>query len=85
MDVLCPEVAALFGDTIYATASFGATKPAPKAYLRCVEAQGVSPAETFFIDDVETNVTGALHAGLQAYEFTGAAALSLELAARGLN
>jgi FMN phosphatase YigB (HAD superfamily) len=85
MDTLCPEVAALFGDTIHATASFGATKPAPEAYLRCVEALGVPAAETFFIDDVEANVTGALRAGLQACEFTSAPALSAELAARGLN
>lgn len=84
MDRLCPEVAALFGDTIHATASFGATKPAPQAYLRCVEALSVSPGETLFIDDVEANVVGALRAGLQAYEFTDAAALALELEAREL-
>ncbi|MGJ7509300.1 HAD family hydrolase [Variovorax sp. GT1P44] len=85
MDTLCPEVASLFGEAIFATASFGATKPAPQAYLRCLEALGVPAAETFFIDDVEANVTGALDAGLQACEFTSAAALSAELAARGLD
>ncbi|MDM0075387.1 HAD family phosphatase [Variovorax sp. J2P1-59] len=81
---LCPEVAALFGNAIHTTAEFGATKPAPEAYLRCVEALGVSPGETFFIDDVESNVAGALRAGLQAYEFANAAGLALELKLRGL-
>jgi putative hydrolase of the HAD superfamily len=84
MDRLCPEVAALFGDTIHATASFGATKPAPAAYLGCLGALGVTPAGTFFIDDAEPNVTGAIGAGLQAYEFTGADALAKELGSRGL-
>ncbi len=84
MDRLCPEVAALFGDTIHATASFGVTKPAPAAYLDCLAALGATPAGTFFIDDAEPNVTGAIQAGLQAYEFAGADALAKELGSRGL-
>jgi FMN phosphatase YigB (HAD superfamily) len=41
---------------------------------------GVAPAEAFFIDDVEANVTGAIEAGLRAYRFTGNEALARELA-----
>jgi glucose-1-phosphatase len=81
---LNPAVATLFGSDVYATASFGATKPAAQAYLRCVEKLGVSAAETFFIDDTDANVTGALNAGLPAYKFVSSDALSDELERRGL-
>ncbi len=80
---LNPAVATLFGPDVYATASFGATKPAAQAYLRCVATLGVSAAETFFIDDTDANVTGALNAGLLAYKFVSADALSDELERRG--
>jgi glucose-1-phosphatase len=81
---LNPPVARLFGSHVYATASFGAAKPAAQAYLRCLEALGVSAAETLFIDDSDANVTGAIDAGLQAYKFVDADALSAELTRRQL-
>jgi putative hydrolase of the HAD superfamily len=84
MDRACPEVAELFGGAIYGTASFGATKPAPEAYLGCLKALDVAPGAAFFIDDVALNVTGALQAGLEAYEFSSADALAQELRTRGL-
>ncbi|MBT2300876.1 HAD family phosphatase [Variovorax paradoxus] len=82
---VCPEVGELFDEgTILSTASYGATKPAPQAYLRCLEELGTTPAGTLFIDDVDSNVAGAIQAGLQAYKFIDTEALAQELAARGL-
>lgn len=76
----CPEIARVFAkDDIYATASLKALKPAREAYLRCVDAMGMSAAEVLLIDDVDANVTGALDAGLAAYKFTTAEALATEL------
>jgi glucose-1-phosphatase len=81
---LNPPVARLFGPHIYASAAFGAAKPAAQSYLRCVEQLGVPAAETLFVDDTEANVVGALDAGLQGYRFVSAQALSAELKRHGL-
>jgi HAD superfamily hydrolase (TIGR01509 family) len=84
IDFLNPPVAQLFGPHVYASAAFGAAKPAAQTYLRCVEQLGVPPAETLFVDDTDANVTGALDAGLQGYQFVSAKALSAELKRYGL-
>ncbi|CAE6729050.1 hypothetical protein R69658_01728 [Paraburkholderia aspalathi] len=81
---LNPPVAQLFGVHVYASAAFGAAKPAAQTYLRCVEQLGVPAAETLFIDDTDANVAGARHAGLQGYRFVSAEALSAELERCGL-
>ena len=81
---LNPPVAQLFGPHVYASAAFGAAKPAAQTYLRCVEQLGVPAAETLFVDDTDANVAGALDAGLQGYKFVGAEALSAELERCGL-
>jgi HAD superfamily hydrolase (TIGR01509 family) len=81
---LNPPVAQLFGPHVYASASFGAAKPAAQAYLGCLEQLGRVAAETLFIDDTDANVTGAINAGLQGYKFVSADALSEELERRGL-
>lgn len=81
---LCPAVADVFGVQVYASASFGFAKPSPELYLRCAKHLRVEPAQAFFIDDVEANVTGALQAGLQAYRFVDVSGLECELAARQL-
>ncbi|SIT49217.1 Haloacid dehalogenase superfamily protein, subfamily IA, variant 3 with third motif having DD or ED [Paraburkholderia piptadeniae] len=77
---LNPPVAQLFGSHVYPSAAFGAAKPAAQAYLGCVGHLGVDARETLFIDDSEANVTGAIDAGLHAYQFVDADALSRELA-----
>jgi FMN phosphatase YigB (HAD superfamily) len=77
---LCPPVAEVFGVQVYASASFGAAKPSPDLYRRCVAHLGVAAGETLFIDDVEANVAGAIEAGLRGYRFTGNEALARELA-----
>ncbi|MFP3565173.1 HAD family hydrolase [Paraburkholderia sp. SIMBA_030] len=81
---LNPAVARLFGHHVYASASFGAAKPAPQTYLRCLEQLGVGAAETLFIDDTDANVAGAIAAGLHGYKFVGADVLSEELERRRL-
>jgi HAD superfamily hydrolase (TIGR01509 family) len=76
---LNPPVAQLFGPHVYASASFGAAKPAARAYLGCLEQLGVGADETLFIDDTDANVAGAIDAGLRGYRFVSADALLEEL------
>ena len=76
---LNPAVAELFGNQIYASALIGAAKPAANAYLRCLDRLGVSASEALFVDDLESNVAGAISAGLHGHVFTGAGALFAEL------
>ncbi|QIE26480.1 hypothetical protein SBC1_42430 (plasmid) [Caballeronia sp. SBC1] len=76
---LNPPVAQLFGPHVYASALFGAAKPAPQAYLRCLEQLGVCANETLFIDDTDTNVVGAINAGLHGYKFVSVDTLAEEL------
>jgi HAD superfamily hydrolase (TIGR01509 family) len=84
LDALFPELFALCGDQSYVSAQFGAAKPDPQVYLRCVAAAGGTPAETLFIDDSKANVDGALAAGLQGHVFTDAASLQKALQDFGL-
>jgi HAD superfamily hydrolase (TIGR01509 family) len=84
LDFLFPELFALCGEQSYVSAQFGAAKPDPLVYLRCVAAAGGVAAETLFIDDSKTNVDGALAAGLQGHVFTDAASLQAVLKAAGL-
>jgi putative hydrolase of the HAD superfamily len=84
LPLLFPELFALCGDQSYVSAQFGAAKPDPKVYLRCVAAAGATPRETLFIDDSKANVEGALAAGLAGHLFTGAAALRHALQDYGL-
>ncbi|KAB0638666.1 HAD family hydrolase [Burkholderia stagnalis] len=84
LDYLNPPVARLFGAHVFASASFGAAKPAAQAYLGCVAQLGARPDTTLFIDDTDANVAGAVDAGLLGYRFVDAARLADELRGRGL-
>lgn len=84
MDRICPEIGALFPRALFSTASYGATKPAPQAYLRCLEDLRTAPAATLFIDDVKANVEGAVEAGLHGHLFVDAQTLAEQLAALDL-
>jgi len=84
LDMLFPELFALCGAESYVSAQFGAAKPDPEVYLRCVAAAGAVPGETLFIDDSPKNVDGALAAGLAGLVFTDAAGLRAALQAYGL-
>jgi putative hydrolase of the HAD superfamily len=81
---LYPEVAALVGDRACVSAEFGARKPDPDAYRRCLLRLGVAPENTLFVDDNAANVAGSRNAGLHGYDYTGPEALAAELGTRGL-
>ncbi len=84
LDVLFPELFALCGDQSYVSAQFGAAKPDPLVYLRCVAAAGGIPGETLFVDDANANVDGAKAAGLLGHLFTDAVSLENTLRGFGL-
>ncbi|KVG39355.1 HAD family hydrolase [Burkholderia ubonensis] len=84
LDYLNPQVARLFGTHVYPSASFGAVKPAVRAYLGCVGVLGARPDATLFIDDTDANVAGAVAAGLLGYRFVDAASLANKLRLYGL-
>ncbi|HEU4610078.1 MAG TPA: HAD family phosphatase [Chitinophagaceae bacterium] len=55
-------------------------KPDLKAYQLVCEEQQLVPAETLFVDDAESNIAGALRAGLQTFHITnGRTVLDLNL------
>ena len=84
LEAMFPELAHLCGEHCYVSAQFGAAKPDPEVYRRCVAAAGVAPEHALFIDDAQANVNGALAAGLRALRFNDAAALRRALAEEGL-
>lgn len=81
---LYPEIAAWVGDRAYVSAEFGARKPDPDVYRRCVACLAVEPAATLFIDDNLANVDGARAAGLCGYHTISAEDLEVEFRARAL-
>jgi putative hydrolase of the HAD superfamily len=76
---LYPEAAALVGDRAYVSAEFGARKPEPAVYRRCLARVGVAAEQALFVDDSAANVAGAGAAGLQGYEYVGSEELAAEL------
>jgi putative hydrolase of the HAD superfamily len=62
----------------------GAVKPDAKIYAAAAKLAGVPPAEIFFTDDIAGHVAGARSAGFDAVQYTGAAALAIELRNRGV-
>jgi HAD superfamily hydrolase (TIGR01509 family) len=76
---LYPEVAAVVGNRACVSAEFGARKPHPQAYLRCLVRLGAEPAATLFIDDSPVNVAGARSAGLHTHLYLTSAKLAAAL------
>jgi HAD superfamily hydrolase (TIGR01509 family) len=81
---LYPEVAARVGKQTYVSAEFGARKPDPDVYRRCLAKLGAEPAAALFIDDSQPNVAGARAAGLAGHHSTCADDLMAALQERGL-
>lgn len=81
---LYPEIAARVGNQAYVSAEFGASKPDPDAYRRCLARLGAEPAAALFIDDSQANVAGARAAGLAGHHSTSPEDLMAELRGRGL-
>jgi putative hydrolase of the HAD superfamily len=82
--VFYPEVAALVGDRACVSAEFGARKPDPDVYRRCLGRLGVAAPAALFVDDSPANTAGARAAGLPAHEYVDPVALEAELGGRGL-
>lgn len=81
---LYPEIAARAGERVHVSAEFGARKPDPQVYRRCLERIGTAPAASLFIDDSPANVAGAREAGLHGLLYRDPEALAGELRGRGL-
>lgn len=78
-----PFVAASFEFAILSH-EVGSMKPEPGIFAAAVRRAGTTADCVFFVDDMPENVAGALAAGLDAVQFTTAAALTAELVRRGV-
>ncbi|MDV9043498.1 HAD-IA family hydrolase [Stenotrophomonas sp. RAC2] len=63
---LLPELFPALLGRVFCSADFGLRKPAPEVFLRTLDALGVAPSHTLFVDDLFANVRGARAAGLHA-------------------
>lgn len=78
--------ASRFFDGKLISADVHAVKPQPEIYKMCLEKFGLKAEESFFIDDVNANVEGALHCGLSGAVFFGdVSRLRKELRAAGVD
>ncbi|WP_114241804.1 HAD family phosphatase [Dyella sp. C9] len=81
---IAPPLFPLFEGRAFASAQFGARKPDARVYLDCLDALGMAPATTLFVDDNIANVEGARRAGLHAHHFVDLAGLHAALRPFGL-
>ena len=63
----------------------GAVKPDLEIYRAAAQRAGVSPAEIFFVDDLEDNVNGAIAAGFDAVRYVSMPQLADDLRRRGIS
>lgn len=84
IDVLFPQLRALFGANIFVSSEFGVAKPDPRIFRLCCERMGIAPQESFFTDDKPENVAGAEAAGLTGHVYRDAAGLEQALRQAGL-
>ncbi|WP_199262104.1 HAD family hydrolase [Paracoccus binzhouensis] len=80
---LHPRLGDLFRD-ILVSGQVGALKPAPAIFRLLMDRNGLAARDCIFIDDSPANVEGARVLGMDGILFTGAEALGVELARRGL-
>jgi putative hydrolase of the HAD superfamily len=76
IDSIFPELGPIFGRNIFVSAEFGARKPDPDVYRRCLAGLGAAPEETLFADDSVKNVAGAERAGLGGHVYVDADTLA---------
>jgi glucose-1-phosphatase len=76
IDSIFPELRPIFGRNIFVSAEFGARKPDPDVYRRCLAGLGAAPEETLFADDSVKNVAGAERAGLGGHVYVDADTLA---------
>jgi HAD superfamily hydrolase (TIGR01509 family) len=72
---IAPELTPLFGRRMVFSGDLRLLKPAPEAYVACLQRLGFNALSTLTIDDRADNVAGAVLAGLGGVVFEGAAAL----------
>lgn len=68
----------------FVSCNTGVRKPAPEAFLGAAATLGVDPTTCLFVDDQPANCDAASRLGMDAIQFTDAAALRSALLARGL-
>ncbi|TVP72464.1 MAG: HAD family phosphatase [Nitriliruptor sp.] len=71
-------------ETIHCSHDLRARKPERAAFERVLDAHGLAPSATVFVDDLPANVEAARALGLQGLVFTGATTLADDLARLGL-
>jgi len=70
-------------DYLTFSCDLGIVKPDPAIYLHTVKKLGVAPDQALFIDNLETNITGAQAVGLHAALFQNVEQLQKDLSRRG--
>jgi putative hydrolase of the HAD superfamily len=70
-------------DYLTFSCDLGIVKPDPAIYLHTVKKLGVAPEQALFIDNLETNITGAEAVGLHAALFQNVEQLQKDLSRRG--
>ena len=70
-------------DSLTLSSAIGMVKPEPEIFEYCLKSLGVRPEEALFIDDRETNIEGALRAGISGIYAPSTAELRNTLAAMG--
>ncbi len=69
---------------IVLSGEYGCIKPQPTFYRIALECYGIPAGNLVFVDDNQSNVEGAAHAGLAALVFTNAEKLRSDLIALGV-
>jgi putative hydrolase of the HAD superfamily len=72
-----------FFSACYVSGELGLLKPHPEIYRHVLDDLGLTPAETVFIDNRESNVAGAEALGITGHVFTDAGRLRAFLASPG--
>ena len=66
-------------DAVFASNKIGLSKPDPKFYRYILKNEGVTPENTFFVDDTEVNVLSAENMGINAILFRDSKSLGLQI------
>lgn len=78
-DYLAPRGFYDLFDAVYASNKMGVSKPHPEFYQHILNAEGMGPQETVFIDDAEINVCAAEKLGIRSILFKDSDSLRAEL------
>ncbi|MEP5728656.1 MAG: HAD family phosphatase [Sulfitobacter sp.] len=78
-----PRLGEVFGVTVV-SGQENIIKPDPRIYQILCQRAAINPSDCVFIDDSPKNIEGARAFGMDAIQFTGAAALEVALIERGL-